>query len=372
MSLPQGGSREVRDQALDAIRAIAAISVVAYHLPRIGPKPPLPEWALSATGIVGASGVELFFTLSAFLLTALMPSNEAKARPLLSFYLKRFFRIAPLFYVLIIFWAGYRYLKGGPFIPDFMAIATEVTFTFNLLPKYADTQIFAAWTLGVEMLFYAAFPFLFRALSTPRLRVAALLISIPSLTLVMLALSYLPIDSKVLARYGALTIFRHLPAFMLGMVALDVHRVLERRPDRLGYAAIFAAGAVVLFWSVTKGKPILAEQTQTAAWGCALLATTLFRWPWVNRFTAFLGRISYSIYLWHGPILVTAIAGPLARLQTLGLRPSLAYALSLVLAFAIIIPVSWVSYRVIERPGIWVGDRLIERVRRPKLQRATA
>jgi peptidoglycan/LPS O-acetylase OafA/YrhL len=96
---------------LDALRAIAALWVVHYHLILIAqPHLAFPNWAWLAS--IGGMGVTLFFVVSSFSLCHTMPIHDREDDRLLAFYLRRFFRIAPLFYFMLTFyclrdiWAG--------------------------------------------------------------------------------------------------------------------------------------------------------------------------------------------------------------------------------------------------------------------------
>jgi peptidoglycan/LPS O-acetylase OafA/YrhL len=92
MSLP----RKKRLEFLDSLRGIAAVYVVIFHTALVSaPKPSLPDWAKPIV-LFGASGVMLFFVISGFSLCLTMPRHEQSNTPLASYYLSRFFRIAPL------------------------------------------------------------------------------------------------------------------------------------------------------------------------------------------------------------------------------------------------------------------------------------
>lgn len=90
-----------RLEFLDALRGLAAAYVLVYHMLLL-PQPNLiaPRWA-EKFALNGGTGVTMFFIVSAFSLYYTMPLRLKERNPTFSFYLHRFFRIAPLFYFLI-------------------------------------------------------------------------------------------------------------------------------------------------------------------------------------------------------------------------------------------------------------------------------
>lgn len=99
--MPQDPQALPRLPQLDALRGLAALYVVLYHVMAM-PDPDLqvPAAALPIVGM-GGSGVVLFFVMSAFSLCMTWPRHVASGLPLRSFYLSRLFRIAPLLLVLL-------------------------------------------------------------------------------------------------------------------------------------------------------------------------------------------------------------------------------------------------------------------------------
>jgi len=87
---------------LDALRGLAAIWVVVVHVAML-PSPRLQVAPFLDLFVVnGTMGVDLFFVVSAFSLCLSMPVHDREVRPMLGFALRRFFRIAPLFYLMIL------------------------------------------------------------------------------------------------------------------------------------------------------------------------------------------------------------------------------------------------------------------------------
>src|SRR5688572_12152133 len=87
---------------LDALRGLAAFFVIVYHMVLM-PEPDLavPRWG-HLVAHNGGMGVTLFFVVSAFSLFYTMPLRLREPRPWVSFFVHRFFRIAPLFYLWIV------------------------------------------------------------------------------------------------------------------------------------------------------------------------------------------------------------------------------------------------------------------------------
>lgn len=95
---------------LDSLRGLAAIYVLAFHV-FASPQPnmPLPPMAKQWLDF-GHTGVTLFFVISAFSLSMTMPRHIASGAPILSFAISRFFRIVPLFHVLIAYQLTFNWL----------------------------------------------------------------------------------------------------------------------------------------------------------------------------------------------------------------------------------------------------------------------
>ncbi|GHO74790.1 hypothetical protein KSD_25610 [Ktedonobacter sp. SOSP1-85] len=154
--------------ALDGVRAIACLIVVAFHLSLITTRD-VPLWTasqfnplFSAVAFAGDTGVNLFFVLSGFLL--FMPFASAilwrKPRPSWKrFYLRRIFRILPAYYVSLL-------LMILLFRPNYLSIhhwQGLLSFLFLFIDSSADAykQINGPfWTLAVEWQFYLALPFI--------------------------------------------------------------------------------------------------------------------------------------------------------------------------------------------------------------------
>src|SRR5690242_17519709 len=87
---------------IDALRGIAAAGVVAAHAWWIFPNAP---WRLNYVAGLGAHGVQLFFMLSAVTLaTSWHTRTGVETNPIAAFYVRRLFRIAPMFWIAVLFY----------------------------------------------------------------------------------------------------------------------------------------------------------------------------------------------------------------------------------------------------------------------------
>jgi peptidoglycan/LPS O-acetylase OafA/YrhL len=351
---------------IDSLRALAAIGIIIFHLRviAIGGVLPTPDWSQGFIYWVLGSGVTLFFVLSAYLLSMLAPSYERSSNPILTFYIKRLFRIAPLFFFVIIIWADGH-------IPLSTKFLLNMTFLFNLFPSSQDSLIFAGWTIGVEMLFYLIFPFLFRALPSLLSKLGALLASILLFIIVQRHIqSTTLIDPVLKERYQLLTIFRHLPTFLIGMIAFDVFQRLKNLQYSGLIALLFVGGTISIFYAIVTGNTFLVETQYWQSIACAMLlvAFGLCPMPGVNAATAFIGKISYSIYLLHGFVIVK-MGIIFSHIYDLGLPNLVCFGLAILLALAVIVPVSAITYYLIEWPGNFIGRKVVAMVERRSAER---
>ncbi|QQP95742.1 acyltransferase family protein [Lysobacter enzymogenes] len=349
---------------LDALRGLAALYVVVYHVMAM-PQPLLavPASALPAIAM-GGSGVVLFFVMSAFSLCLTWPRHAASGAALSSFYLSRLFRIAPLLLALLAVMVLRDQLRA-PARYGAQEIAWNASMLFGLSPQWQAGIVMGSWTIGVEMLFYAVFPLL--ALYVRRLP-AQLALLAASYALALWAAHAAPPALAFLGNgYGLLT---QLPIFVLGCVLFGLWRSLRalpaapRRVLGLGALAAGAAALAMLAYGLLPTGAWASGWHQSAlAYGLMLLGLLLAGEGLVvrvllNRATCFLGAISYSLYLVH-PFVVSRLYGAFAHFYA-ALPDGAAYAACLALSLVLSIPAAWLTYRWVEQPGIRWGRRAFE------------
>jgi peptidoglycan/LPS O-acetylase OafA/YrhL len=150
---------------IDALRGLAIFSVLIYHTSQHLEGLP---FLLKAVSSQGARGVQLFYLVSAFTLFLSLDNRKKSERhPLINFFIRRFFRIAPLFYCAIAFYVwktgiGPNYwLEDGHSltIPNLIA---HLTFTNGWHPYWINSILPVGWSIAIEMPFYLIVPYLFK------------------------------------------------------------------------------------------------------------------------------------------------------------------------------------------------------------------
>lgn len=276
--------------SLDGLRALSIIAVIWHHTQ--------PQWAReSRFAYIGSEGVTLFFAISGFLITTLLLRERRRTGKvdLRAFYVRRSLRIFPLYYSVLIIYvfavllmerdsaAGREFFRNLPYF---------VTYTSNFFVELKEHVIFYfSWSLAAEEQFYllwppllgmamvarrAAWP-LFIVLTgcvTAQLMGSSFLGKVP-VAIVSGALLAVTLDSPT--GYRAMTLalrYRIMPLAIL--VALALVLSLKSIPEFVSHM-LFAA---------LVGSCVISEQhVLSKVLGC--------------RPVAFVGMISYGMYLFH-------------------------------------------------------------------------
>jgi peptidoglycan/LPS O-acetylase OafA/YrhL len=159
-----------RIPALDGLRGIAILLVLLWHAVFNGYQHSefLPR--VFALGGFTWSGVDLFFVLSGFLIGGILLDSKDSTRYFKTFYIRRAFRILPLYGVVTgLYVFGHLFSPGSSVIP----LASYPTFTQNFWMAYLGTfgsaAMGATWSLAVEEQFYLTIPLIVRKLTRSRL-----------------------------------------------------------------------------------------------------------------------------------------------------------------------------------------------------------
>lgn len=299
--------------ALDGLRAISILLVLAFH--DIGPVTSQFGHAFS-----GWIGVDIFFVISGFLITSIL-LKEAKQHDgefsLRKFYMRRWLRIAPVYYVFLAvvlswhFWGGDHHLK--PFIcAAFYLTNLDLAFSWNLIPL--KLGISHLWSLGLEEQFYLVWPACLKLLKKRATILVGCLIAAVyfwRLYLVQNGADWIriihgfdtKIDTIMVGVFIALLFSnkaikeRIQKCLGYGIVQLSLLGLMFYSFNHLGHPMDGGKAEQLFFWGVK--MPV--STTLIAALLCSVLSNpkALLAAVLANPLAVFVGKLSYSLYLWH-------------------------------------------------------------------------
>lgn len=293
--------------ALTGLRGIAAIWVVGYHINLWTGIPLLPDLIFR----YGFCGVDVFFLLSGYLLASL--HADLKPSGWKRFFLRRWFRIFPLHLFVM---TGLAVLV---LVLDRVGLSLGYHTWSTFLPVLCLVQVFTrsggwndpTWSIGVELVSYLLLPLLIpilRRISQPAMAVVGALLVVLDVALAIYTIR--PYRNFLVTPFlGPIPILRGLLGFFAGAA---FSRCVGMSDLRLGFMDV------------------------TLSW-----------WPifWI-------GEVSYSIYLLHGPILTA-----LDHAEIILIRHGIGAAF-LPLAIMLILMTSAITHRWIEVPARKLGRRL--------------
>lgn len=325
---------------LDGLRAIAVLSVIIYHA------------NLAFKGIPlfsgGFLGVDIFFVLSGFLITGILID---KSPTLLQFYKSRVDRIYPALLLMLFLSCifAYIYLIPSDLLNFREQLKGAVAFFSNYIFMYEDSYIadssqykilLHTWSLGVEWQYYLAFPFVIYGIKK------FFSSQFEQILIILFAVSFF--YCLYLMKINSTFAFYSTPArvwelFAGGIVFLISKHLKDSKIDNI----LSAFGLVVIAYCLIFFKDTDAHPGFVSL--LAVFGTTLFiLFTKENSFiykmatlriSIFFGVISYSLYLYHQPILV------FYRFSYGEIGNKVFVAL-----FAVMILISYLSYRFFENP----------------------
>ncbi len=329
--------------AIHGLRAIAALCVVIFHLVYvtnlISPPAPLNEIVPHLQLCV-----PLFFVISAFSLAYAHDHSVGREGWIGPYLLKRFFRIAPLFYVMLVVWHTVWWKPP-------LVILANVAFVFNFIPERHESIVWAGWSIGVEMPFYLAFPFILERVRWPvcglALLAAAAAISIGArLWLAQINLSSL---------YAQASLASNIAFFAAGLLAYQCFT--RWRKHTIVWKWTAAAVIVCLALLPFRSHVYFPGQPDAVLWGlvfaalCAWQAAAPSRWL-ASAPMQWLGERSFSIYLLH-PFVIFGLMSSGAYDTVSG---AWGFFPCVVMTYAILLPTAGATYALIERPGQKLGS----------------
>lgn len=354
---------------LDVLRFFAFLAVFMHHaLPRDarlyaakGFSPAATQFLLTAKE-AGAFGLDLFFALSAYLITELLLREHAKRGTfsVSAFYVRRALRIWPLYFVFLaltvfVIPTIIPAERFGPiYIVSFALFVGNWVCATNGLPFSVASPL---WSISVEEQFYIGWPLLLKFFGINRLKQLAI------------AMLLVAIAVRVgLSAYGVqhpgvwCNTFARLDPIALG--ALLAFALNGRAPQiNNGVRLLLCGAALVTWWLVAR---FLGQDgpTSVATYGLSGLASVMLLMALLRTeapflrvapfsWLVYLGRISYGLYVFH--LFALALMMNVSVLPGLGIP--LNFELRVLLSFLLTVGWASASYRWLEQPFLRLKER---------------
>jgi exopolysaccharide production protein ExoZ len=341
--------------SIQSLRGFAALAVCLAHLhpveAKFGGAPLLGNWA-----ILGFAGVDLFFVISGFVMVWVTRTDQGSAQALPGFWLARFLRIYPLWWLVLSAIVAVWMVKPGwvyaSHLTDPDILRSYLLFPAKELPLHA-----VGWTLIHEVWFYLVFGLLLLAPA----RLFPILLALWAAIVTSAALA-MPVPSDpVLALIRHPLTLEFVMGAAIGVVATKGLFPAPRLMLQFG-CFVFLLSALSI-----RENPAAAFEAEWARVWLFGLPSALIIWGWVGleqqnhnhtpRWTQALGNWSYALYLIHVPAFVAigSLATPLSRPGPID------NILLLAVALAVAIFAAFVLHILFEKPLQRLSHKFLKR-----------
>jgi len=320
--------------ALDGLRGIATMLVMVTHLPDQS----FPDWFDRLSRNVAYGALDCFFVLSGFLITRILLAERAAGRPLARFFIRRFLRLLPAFWLLVFFVHLWE-----PSWNSLWALIYVINYTlpFDLTAH----PLGHTWSLAVEEQFYLTWPWIVRGLTTlGSWRVLTRVVIPGSIALAFLLLLF----GGMLPAKGLIYMGTPFRALSLGLGAAMAYHESDVRSERgvpWQRAALAGAFGVALLGAFSGPfRPVFGMVAYALLSSGILLTLLIPRFRNVQAFAdlppfRYAGKISYGLYLYHLPIYFA-----------LGFREGWVGKPKMVFAMLLVFAVASLSWTLVEEP----------------------
>lgn len=321
----------------------------------------------------GQMGVPLFFVASALTLCISVDRRQTEPHAVMAFYIRRYFRIAPLYYLAIPVYLTLasvaHYLRHDEWAlhPRYtlLNIGANLLFVHDLVPAAQNDIVPGGWSIGVEMLFYVMFPFLFRLFATKQviLRLVLALVITTGINLYVQILLGLPVKN---GSFSYFIFINHFPVFIVGIgyyvAGTNGWTQSLGRPESILIFLVFTLAATITWYSAHDFAFVALPVLSAFAFVGLIHSLRLIKRH--SRLLIWIGQLSYSMYITH--FAVTSYFLPMMlktfREELLRVPAELKLTVTYITVVSLTVLLAIVAERFIERPGISVGRCLITRM----------
>jgi peptidoglycan/LPS O-acetylase OafA/YrhL len=358
---------------IDSLRGVAILMVLFNHtcesisnLPKI----------IADVGYYGKYGVQLFFVMSAYTLCLSM-HNRNKETSLINYFIRRFFRIAPLYYSGIIIYFVMYYIDTTYSFKTFLPyhhygakeLVTNITFTHGLLSDTFNALVLGGWSIGTEMAFYLVFPFLFFMFT--KIENKYVLILTPLLSAIVISVFFRalphifpPISNHNFEFYYC-SLLNQLPVFLVGISLFFYSINFSINKLVTNYSFVFFIGMTVILIVLLSNNYLRDITIYTFLVALSFLFlffvfknSQLFNFKFLQK----IGQLSYSIYIVHF-LFAWGFSSYINEWLSPTINSTIILCIAFFASFLLSFGLSLITNYVIESPGIKLGSKLISKLK---------
>ncbi len=301
-------SKRILKVDIEALRGLSVILVILYHF-----KLSNLDYQIIKGGFIG---VDIFFVISGFIITKIIIENKLENFSLLYFYERRIKRIIPLLAVVLIFSISSLF-----FVFDFFLLNKNINSSFSIVTAVSNFYFWASaviyqfaeknslinlhfWSLSIEMQFYIFFPLLFILFRKNEKIIHFIII-------LLIVLSYLFVikNYKTHNMFNFYNSFSRVFEFLSGSIIFLYSDFIKQKIKEKFHIYIYVLGFVIFFsylqfLQYEDFHPSPYTIVFVIGIGLMIIFNNDESFKKIKRSFSYLGKISYSLYLWHFPILV--------------------------------------------------------------------
>jgi len=338
---------------VDALRGVAILMVIVTH---VSPATPDVSGLMSSLCSYGRMGVQLFFVLSAFTLCLTYADRTNDPYSVSKFYIRRYLRIAPMYYFGILFYTSLAIVDGGIESISYTNVGWHFSLLHGLNMAAFNNVVPGGWSIGVEFIFYLIFPFVFNLVhGSFRWVVIVLALSIIiSLGLYSYFVFYIKLDINAYS-LGYWNFVNQLPVFIVGFLLYIHFSSSNAEPSSIVLNVIFFGfTAISLLLYMLKPKFSTVFIPIASAISFYALAILFSKYSFLaNGALRAIGKVSFSMYLIHFVVIDIV--------TTFGfgfLAPNAKLLLNYLVVTIITYFIAQITYRYIEAKGIFMAKKI--------------
>lgn len=344
----------MRVHSIDYLRGIMAFSVVLYHFFRISD-------SSTILGRLGIYSVSTFYIISGMALFLSHKNEKWDVKNYLIFIFRRFIRLAPVYWLAMIFLFLFYSISSHKITYDTIKIVQNILLTFGITDPLGY-MIIGGWSIGNEIVFYLFFPLIIASMFRKQTMIIMAFLTI--ILFLYCSFYYMNNSETLYKQWGDyINPINQVYFFIFGVILSKILLPYVGRAKRVSLLIIFVASLVFCLYPASGDQIHIVTNFEKIVFTLVVIFLSaaffslgdLKNTPVVHIPLKFLGDVSYSLYLLHGVALMF-FGGFISHckiLHSLGDFTLLVFMPPLLFA-------AWICHVYIERPIIVFGKNIMK------------